>query len=82
MNDVNTIIIYKEDHKTQEVFEDAVKRAIMVLLENNYIMTVRWDEPGWGILRIDYGHDDQSLGANYPYWLSPEEIESVISDDE
>lgn len=82
MNDVNTIIICKEDHKTQEVFEDVVKRAIMVLLENNYIMTVRWDEPGLGILRIDYEHDDQSLGANYPYWLSPEEIESVISDDE
>lgn len=78
MHDVNTIVICKEDYETEDAFENAVKRAIMVLLENNYIMTVRWDEKGLGILCIEYEHDDMSFGGNYPYWLSPEEIECVM----
>ena len=78
MHDVNTIVICKEDYETEDAFENAVKRAVVVLLENNYIMTVRWDEKGLGILCIEYEHDDTSLGGNYPYWLSPEEIECVV----
>lgn len=78
MHNVNTIVICKEDYETEDAFENAVKRAVMVLLENNYIMTVRWDEKGLGILCIEYEHDDTSFGGNYPYWLSPEEIECVM----
>lgn len=82
MNDVNTITICKDTYKTQEDFENAIKKAIMVLLDNNYIMTVRYDEPGLGIVCIDYERDDQSFGCDYPYWLSPTEWESVVFDDE
>lgn len=82
MHNVNSIVICKEDYKTIEDWENAIKKAVMVLLDNNYIMTVKWDEKELGIVTIDFEHDDVSFGARYPYWLSPEEWESVIWDDE
>ena len=82
MSDISTITIRRDTYKTQEDFENAIKKAIMVLLDNNYIMTVRYDEPGLGIVVIEFNHDDQSWGAHYPYWLSPEEEEGIIYDDE
>ena len=80
MSDVNTIVVCRDTYKTQEDFENAIKKVVMVLLENNYIMTVRYDEPGLGIVSIEYNYDDQS--SNYPYWLSPTEWETVVWDDE
>ena len=74
---VNNITICRENFKSNGAFKAAVSRAISVLLENNYIMTVRWDEKGLGILSIDFNYDDQSYGSKYPYWLLPEEIEQV-----
>ena len=82
MNKANTITICKKDYKTHEDFENAIKKAVMVLLDNRYIMTVRYDEPGLGIVCIDFDHDDPSVGTPYPYWLYPEEWESVVWDDE
>lgn len=81
MNKVNTITICKDQYKTQEDFENAIKKAVMVLLDNDYIMTVRYDEPGLGILCIDFDYADEQLGGPYPYWLSPEQWESVALDD-
>jgi hypothetical protein len=40
-------------------------------------MTVRCDEKGLGIVAIEYNEADQEIGADYPYWLSPEEAEKV-----
>lgn len=77
MNDINSIVVCRDDYESKEDFENAIKDAVMVLLNNNYIMTVRWDEKGFGIVAIDYNHDDQAYGDAYPYWLLPEEIESV-----
>ena len=82
MRDINQITICRDTYKTQEDFENAIKKAIMVLLDNEYIMTVRYDEPGLGIVCIDYNHEDQSYGYHYPHWLSPTEWESVVWDDE
>lgn len=70
MNKVNTIVICKEDYKTQEDFENALKKAIMVLLDNNYIMTVRYDEPSLGIAVIDFDNQDRNMDTPYPYWLT------------
>ena len=82
MNEINSIIICKEDYRSQEEFENAIKKAIMVLLDNNYIMTVRWDEKGLGIVTIAFQHDNPSLCEPYPYWLTPEEWESVVYSEE
>ena len=73
MNSVNRITICKDRYKTQDDFENAIKRAVMLLLENDYIMTIKYDEPALGIVCIDYNCADRSFGAEYPVWLSPEE---------
>ena len=82
MKYVNSIVICRSEYSSKEEFQDAIKDAIMVLLNNNYIMTVRYDEKGLGIISIEYNHANKEHGADYPYWLSPSEVESVIWDDE
>lgn len=82
MKDVNEITICRDEYSSIEEFENAVKKAIMVLLDNNYIMTVRYDDKGLGIVAIDFNPSDASWGCDYPYWLSPWESDSVIWDEE
>lgn len=77
MHKVNRITICRDEYKSKEEFEDGIKAAVMVLLNNNNIMTVRYDDKGLGIVVIDYDCVNQALGAPYPYWLLPEEIEST-----
>lgn len=81
MNRVNNITICKDQYKTQEDFENAIKKAVMVLLDNEYIMTVRYDEPGLGIVCIDFDNSDMCVGTPYPFWLTPEQSDSVAFDD-
>ena len=77
MKDVNEITICRDNYETREEFEDAVKTAVMLLLNEDYILTIHYDEKGLGIICIRYNYADQSMGCDYPYWLSPEEIEQV-----
>lgn len=79
---VNRIVICKQDYKSKEDFENAIKEAIMVLINNNYIATIKYDEKGLGIVAIDYNYVDQSFGERYPYWLFPEEYESIIWEED
>lgn len=82
MSKVNSIVICRNKYDSQEEFENAIKDAVMVLLDNDYIMTVRYDEKGLGIVAIEYNYGDQTFGDAYPYWLTPEEWESVLWQDE
>lgn len=82
MNRVNSITICKEDYETQEDFENAIKKAVMVLLKNRYIMTVRYDEPGLGIVCIDFEYDDLCMGSPYPYWLTQNQWESIAFEED
>ena len=80
MKDVNSIAICRDNFNTKEEWHDAIKNMVVALLDNNQIMTVRYDEPGLGIAVIEFNPNDQSFGCHYPYWLSPEEEESVVYD--
>ena len=84
MNRVNTIVICKDDFNTQEEFENEIKKAVALLLNNNYIMTVRYDacDKELGVVVIDYNCADETWGNYYPYWLNPDEKESIIYDNE
>jgi hypothetical protein len=55
---------------------------VIDLLDNRQILVVCYDEPGLGIVDIEFNPDQQEWGCKYPYWLSPNEEESVIYDDE
>ena len=81
MDRANEIVICKDEYKTKEDFENAIRDAVVVLLNNNYIMTVRYDEKGLGIVAIEYNHSQEEYGAPYPYWLTQEERESVEWED-
>ena len=82
MNKVNELVLCRENYDSQEEFENEIKKAVMLLLNADQIMTIRYDEKGFGIIVIEYKYADQSYGDYYPYWLSPDEIESVIFDSE
>ena len=78
----NSIVFCKDNYPSETDWELAIGNAVMILLEANYIMTVRYDEKGLGIVVIEFEHDNQEYGGAYPYWLEPEEIEQVIFKDE
>ena len=82
MKEVNSLVICRDNYSTCEEWEDVIKKMVMSLLEARQIMTVYYDEPGLGVVAFEFNPDDQKLEADYPYWLSPEEAESVIWDDE
>ena len=82
MNKVNELVLCRENYDSQEEFEDEIKKAVMLLLNADQIMTIRYDEKGLGIIVIEYKYDDQSYGDYYPCWLLPDEIESVVFDDD
>lgn len=82
MNEINSIVICRGDYESQEEFQNAIKDAVMVLLNNNYIMTVRYDDKGVGIVAIDFNYGNNAYGDAYPYWLTPEEYESIIWNSE
>lgn len=74
---VNRIIICKDEYPTKEDFENAIKEAVMCLLSNNYLMTIKYDDKEYGIVCIDYNYDDEGYGCAMPYWLLPEEFDCV-----
>ena len=78
MNRVNELVICKDNFDSEKEFKRAINDAIGVLLENNYIMTVRYDEKGLGIVTIDYVQNDLSLGGVFPTWLTPEQRDFLI----
>ena len=80
MNKVNSIVIVRDKFDSDEAFKNAIKDATMVLLENDYIATVRYDDRGLGIVAIDYNYGDREFGDAYPYWLMPEEWELIYFD--
>ena len=75
MKKVNRITICKDNYKSEQEWRQAISDAIMLLLEAEYIMTVRYDEKGLGIVCIDFDHADQSYGSPYPYWLDANDLE-------
>lgn len=84
MEEVNRIVIDKENYSSETEFENEIKKAIKMLLDAKYIMTVKYDanDKKMGIVVIDYEYANQEFGCRYPHWLSPEEYESVRWDNE
>lgn len=66
MSKVNEITVCRDDYKSEEAFENAIKDAIMVLLNNGYIMTVQYDDKELGIVWIKYEYANREFGCAYP----------------
>lgn len=82
LKDVNRITVCKDRYESQDEFENAVKKIVMSLLDNGYIMTIAYDCDGeeTNVVVIDYNYADQAYGDNYPYWLSPNEAENIYKE--
>ena len=84
MRHVNQLVICKKDYdNNEEKFRKALLDALMVILNNSYECTVRYDEPGLGIAVFEYDYDRANgFGNPVPYWLSDDEADSVVWDDD
>lgn len=80
MKKVNELILCRDKYESQEEFENEIKKSIMILLNADNIITVRYDEKGLGIISIEYSSAGRCFGDYYPYWLLPEEYENLISE--
>lgn len=79
MDKVNRLVLCRENYESQEEFENEIKKAIMLLLNANYIMSVKYDDGREaGIVVIEYNYANLEYGDRYPYWLYPNEEESVV----
>ena len=75
MNKVNELVLCTEDYANEDVFRTKLSEAIMLLLGAGYICTVKEDVVG--VIVINYEYADQSYGHPYPYWLTPEQWDSI-----
>lgn len=82
MDRSNRLTICKDNFCSTEEFEECIKDTILVLLKNRYIAVIDYEEPGLGIVSIDYSYSDRSYGDTYPYFLTPEEVDRLISGEE
>ena len=84
MSKVNNITFCRDKYKNREDFENAIKTAVMLLLEAEYVMTVRYDEKGLGIVVIEYSPAEREFGYPYPYWLDPmkEDVTELVTYEE
>lgn len=80
MNKVNELVICKKDFESKGEFENAVRDAVMMLLNLDYIMTVKYDlrDKEMGIVVIHYNYANEEFGDRLPVWLLPEEEECVV----
>ena len=78
MSKVNTITFCRSSYNDEIDWEMAIEGAVTMLLKADYIMTVRNEEKGLGIVSIDFETDKKEYGGAYPYWLEPEEVESLV----
>ena len=58
MRKANEIVICRDEYDNQHDFEEMIKNAVMLLLNNDYIATIRYDEKSLGIVAIEYDYDD------------------------
>jgi hypothetical protein len=78
MSKVNTITFCRSSYNDEIEWEMAIESTVTMLLRADYIMTVRNEEKGLGIVSIDFETDKREYGGAYPYWLEPEEVECVV----
>jgi len=75
-----TITLAKKDVETKEDFFQRISKQLELLLEEDYVAVVRYDEPGLGIVVIEFEHDNNldDWGCTRPMWVTPEEAEKIV----
>lgn len=84
MKKASELIVCKDNYNSYEEFQNAIRDAIMVLLNNGYIMTIRYDanEKEMGIVVIEYDSNEVELSEYHPHWLSWSEYNRIVWDED
>lgn len=79
MKSYETVVFQKKDDETKEELFQRVGEQLRLLLEEGYLAVVRYDEPGLGIVVIEFEHDEhfEFWGCNQPVWITLEEEEGL-----
>lgn len=76
---INRLTVCRQNYLTQEEFENAIKEIVVWLMKEEYVMTIKYDEPALGIVLIEYDYLNEEYGGALPRWLTPEDEELLIS---
>lgn len=79
MHQVNSIYFDPDNYESEYLMWDDITEMMRILCKNDHIIVVRQDE--FGQVFLDFETANRELGAPFPFWLSPEEEESVVWDD-
>ena len=85
MQRVNTIVLQPEYYTDNNELNDYkmwddVSILLNILTKNNCVAVVKQDD--FQNIFIEFETEDREMGDPYPWWLSQEELETVIWDDE
>lgn len=82
MSRVNCVTVCRDKYETKKDFENAIKKMIMSLLDNDYIATIKYDanDKELGVVVINFNYADEGFGDYYPHWLLPDEVEDLMNE--
>ena len=79
----NEIVFTIEDYagNETEMFAD-IGKVLKILTKNGYVCTFACDEQSFQIYVIEFDYGDGSLSEVKPYWLTPEQYERAVAEEE
>ena len=70
-------IVFSQDdyNNDRDKLFDVVKDFLRIILDSGHVAVVRYDEPGLGIVEVQFDHDEknEAWGGYYPEWIDYEE---------
>lgn len=69
------------DGNETEMFKD-IGKVLKILTNLGYVCTFSCDEPAFQVYVIEFDYDDDSLAEMKPYWLTPEQYEKAVAEEE
>lgn len=80
MHDVNEVVLDPMNYEDKDDMWYCALDLLKALTKNGYISVVKEDD--FGLLNISFESEDRDFGSYYPFWLSPQEAERLVYDDE
>lgn len=74
-NRYQQLVFSKDSYESKEEFFNVIAQQLKILLDAGYVAVVRYDEPGLGIVVIEFEHDENldAWGVANPVWITEDE---------
>ena len=78
-HEYETVVLARKDRETTEELFKRVGKMLEMLLHEGYTAKVRYDEPGLGVVVIEYAHDNnlEYWGGSNLVWLNEDETDLI-----